>query len=105
MSHTVLRRATHLSLALIFIFVEVGFAMPVSARASSLDLSLPDLNAAYIARLPRYDYDAVQNQPAPGDPVRFKAHIANRGGRATGSFTYRWYIDDVLVASATRASI
>ena len=44
----------------------------------------PDLDVAYIARLPRYDYDASKNLPSQGDLVTFEAHIANRGGQATG---------------------
>jgi competence ComEA-like helix-hairpin-helix protein len=105
MSPNILRRPIRLLFVLILIFANVGFSAPVSARTSRLDLSLPDLNAAYIARLPRFAYDAVPNQPAPGDPVRFKAHITNRGGRATGRFKYRWYIDGVPVASAIWASL
>ncbi len=64
-------------------------------------LALPDLNAAYIARLPRYDYTATKNQPAPGDSVTFQAVVANRGGQNTGTFAYEWYIDSLQVMNST----
>lgn len=63
--------------------------------------ALPDLDAAYIGRTPRYDYDAAKNQPAAGDPVVFEGHIANRSGTAIGSFEFAWYLDDQLVQSGT----
>jgi hypothetical protein len=68
-------------------------------------VSQPDLDVAYVARLPRYDYDAAKNQPAPGDLVTFEAHIANRGVQASGTFTYSWHIDNSLVASTAHPSI
>jgi hypothetical protein len=67
--------------------------------------ALPDLDLAYIARLPRYDYDASKNQPEVGDTVIFEAHIANRGGLATGEFTYNWYIDGLLVNNGSHMSL
>jgi len=63
--------------------------------------TLPDLNAAYIGRLPRYDYTETKNRPAPGDAVTFQAYVANRGGQNTGTFAYAWYIDDNPVLNST----
>lgn len=65
--------------------------------AARLQLALPDLDAASIARTPRYDYDAFKNQPAPGDALVFTARLANRGGLASGSFAYRWQIDGLTI--------
>ncbi len=72
---------------------------PVETAISALQLTLPDLDVANIARTPRYNYDAPKNNPAPGDVVTFQARISNRGGQATGVFAYAWYIDQVLVQS------
>lgn len=52
-----------------------------------------DLNATFIERTPRYDYDALKNNPEPGDTVRFHGHIIN-WSRYTISPEYRWEIDD-----------
>ena len=74
---------------------------PVAMVVSALQLTLPDMNVANIARTPRYDYNASKNNPTPGDIVTFQARIANRGGQSTGVFQYAWYIDQVLVQSNT----
>jgi hypothetical protein len=73
--------------------------------AASDQLTLPDLDMAYIGRTPRYDYSAIKNQPAPGDTVAFEGHVANRGGQATGQFAYAWSIDDATVLTGTQASL
>jgi HEAT repeat protein/sugar lactone lactonase YvrE len=54
---------------------------------------LADIDLGYIARLPRYDYDAEKNNPAPGDEVTFVAHVRNTGAKSTGRFSYEWTID------------
>jgi len=95
-------------------FTAVGSAaaettvVPFASGTTTLmpsSISQSDLDVAYISRLPRYDYDAVKNQPAPGDAVTFQAHIANRGAQASGTFIYSWYIDNLLFASASQQSI
>jgi len=54
---------------------------------------LADIDLRFIARLPRYDCDAEKNTPAPGERVRFVAHIRNAGTQRTGKFGYQWFID------------
>ncbi len=39
----------------------------------------PDLDLAYVERLPRYASDRVKNSPEPGDTVRSVAHVYNMG--------------------------
>jgi hypothetical protein len=74
---------------------------PVEARLENLSerlqLALPDLNAAWISRTPRYDYDQPKNQPEAGDRVVFTARVANRGGQESGPFNYVWTIDGAPV--------
>jgi hypothetical protein len=91
--------------------IVLGLVIPGSLVASAQDkaiksmLALPDLDAAYIARLPRYDYDAAKNQPISGDVVTFQANIANRGSQNTGTFSYGWYIDNTSVYSNTHPGL
>lgn len=92
-----------LALAVLF-FPGAAFAAPRPGYL--LQATLPDLDAAFISRLPAYDYDdPVKNRPAPGDPVTFQAHVANRGGLSTGAYGYTWYIDGAPVLSASAASL
>lgn len=90
-------------LCLIVLGVVTSVSIVASAQDNVLEsmLALPDLDLAYIARLPRYDYDAAKNQPASGDAVTFQANIANRGGQNTGAFSYSWYIDNTPVFTST----
>lgn len=44
-----------------------------------VDRNRPDLLVQFISQLPRYNNMAVKDRPAPGDPVEFEVHIANRG--------------------------
>ncbi len=78
---------------------------PLEAVVAALQLEQPDLDALNIARLPRYDYDAAKNLPAPGDQVTFEARVANYGGQATGEFAYTWYLDGTPVMSTSRPSL
>jgi hypothetical protein len=84
-------------------FPGAGFAAPGPGRL--LQSTLPDLDAAFISRLPAYDYDAARNRPAPGDPVTFHAHVANRGGQDSGGYGYTWTIDGAPALSASAASL
>lgn len=77
----------------------------LSHTSTHLQANAPDLDAAFIMQLPRYDYDAPKNTHAPGDSVSFVAHVANRGNQPTGSFTYRWYIDDSLALEGANPSL
>jgi hypothetical protein len=63
-----------------------------------------DLDVTYIERTPRYDYDAVKNNPAPGDLVTFRGHIKN-WDNLTSSATYRWDLDGIPVASGTLSNL
>ena len=78
---------------------------PLKDVMAKLQLAIPDLDTANIERLPKYDYDAVKNQPAPGDAVTFQARVVNRGGQATGTFAYTWYIDALPVLSGSGANL
>ena len=80
-------------------------ASPPGKRTGRSIPSLPDLDLAYIARLPRYDYDAAKNEPKAGDAVTFEAHVANRGLQASAVFAYGWYLDDILVKNATHPAL
>ena len=93
----------------ILVLCSLYLSNPVHARVSrngekSL-LTFPDLNAAYISRIPRYDYSEPKNQPAHGDAVIFQAHVANRGGQNTGTFAYSWYIDGLLVLNSSSPNL
>ena len=59
-----------------------------------------DLNVTYIERTPRYNFDAVKKNPAPGDLVTFRGHVRN-WDNLTPSADYRWELDGVPVASGT----
>ena len=59
-----------------------------------------DLNVTYIERTPRYNYDSVKKNPAPGDVVTFHGHIRN-WDYLTPAANYRWELDGVPVASGT----
>ena len=78
---------------------------PIQKLVARLGAGAADLNAASIARLPRYDYDAAKNTPAAGDEKTFVARVANRGTESTGVFTYTWSIDDTAVLSGTHPSL
>ncbi|MBI9017973.1 MAG: PQQ-binding-like beta-propeller repeat protein [Phycisphaerae bacterium] len=54
-----------------------------------------DLDVTLIERYPRYDYDAVKNNPEPGDIVTFKGHIINWSQQAS-EVEYVWLIDGEL---------
>ena len=55
-----------------------------------------DLNVTYIERLPRYNYDAAKNNPAPGDLVTFRGHVRN-WSNWTPQAEYWWLIDGQVV--------
>lgn len=86
----------------------------------------PDIDVLYITRTPRYqrnvsleksnanpsDYGntqpttnlvelAKQRWPRTGETVTFTAVVKNLGNTPTGQFTYKWYFDDLEVASGT----
>jgi len=105
MLHNIFYRLVGLLAILVIMFPGDGLALTASSPRELQNLNLPDLNSAYIARLPRYDYDAPKNQPSAGDTVTFEAQIANRGGQATGSFTYTWSMDGAVVSTATSPSL
>jgi hypothetical protein len=64
-----------------------------------------DLDVTFIERTPRYDYDAAKNNPEPGDPVVFTAHVRNWGGTALASVAYLWKLDGSPVASGTLTNV
>ena len=89
------------SLALLAALLALSTIAPAQAAGTAsrtasapIAATTPDLDATYIGRTPRYDYDATKNQPAAGDSVVFEGHVANRGTGAVGSFSFAWYIDD-----------
>ena len=76
-----------------------------------------DLDVTYVRRTPLYNrYQVVWQDELPilapgteddkrwpdyGESVTFTAHFKNKGTVASGSFQYRWYIDDAEVGSGT----
>jgi hypothetical protein len=60
-----------------------------------------DLNVTLIERTPRYNYDAVKKNPAPGDTVTFHGHIKNWGFTTHPVVEYRWQIDGETVEEGT----
>jgi hypothetical protein len=78
---------------------------PIDLLSNRLQLALPDLNVASISRTPRYDYDQPKNNPYPGDLLIFSARVANRGGTATGRFSYVWSINGVPAASGAYSNL
>ena len=76
-----------------------------------------DLDVTFISRAPMYKSYCVEYSdgipslcpgtenekrwPDPGEVVTFTAHIVNKGTLAGSSFDYKWYIDEVEMASGT----
>lgn len=61
-----------------------------------------DLNATYIERLPRIDYDANKatgGWPARGQAVEWVAHMRNWGEKHIPEVGYRWILDGKTVGS------
>lgn len=94
-------------IALLALLLALGTIAPAQAAdpanrigLASLAAAQPDLDAAYIGRTPRYDYDAAKNQPAAGEPVVFEGHVANRSAKTIDSFSFAWYIDDQVAQAA-----
>jgi photosystem II stability/assembly factor-like uncharacterized protein len=82
-----------------------GGVFPAQERVAVPDVSLPDLNVRFIQRTPAYAWDQPQKWPAPGEPVTFTGHIANRGGTAVGSFAYAWAIDGASQPTQTHPGL
>lgn len=78
---------------------------PVEMDREPMQRGLPDLDAAFVMRTPRFSYRAAKNGPAPGDKVTFVAHAINYGGQPTGSFDYVWSVDGAEVLSGTQPSL
>jgi len=92
---------------------------------SQVSLTQPagiDLDVTYISRAPLYTrYDVWytddgrpylrpgtendQRWPAPGEVVTFTVHIINKGTIASGTFTFKWFIDGSEVHSGTHGSL
>jgi hypothetical protein len=81
-----------------------------------------DLDVTYIGRTPMYKRYEVwytgdgrpylrpgtesdKRWPSLGETVTFTAHILNKGTEASGSFAFKWFIDDIEVGSGTHASL
>ena len=78
-------------------------ALEQLALTKSLQVGLAeprDLDATYIERTPRYDYDAAKGNPTIGEDVTFHGHIKN-WGPPTPSVKYLWHIDGKPVAEGT----
>ena len=60
-----------------------------------------DLDATYIERTPRYDYDGAQGWPAAGDPVTFHAHVVNWSPIALTDVRCDWAIEDEPAGTVT----
>lgn len=77
----------------------------LTARGFLKSLADPtDLNVTYIERTPRYNYDATKNNPAPGDPVTFTAHVKLWGGQSLTDVAYRWELDGETVEAGVIAN-
>jgi hypothetical protein len=86
-------------LALVAVMLVIGLIAPSTARAEGIDL-----DATYIERTPRYEYDTATNNPHPGDTVTFTAHVKCYGASAT-NVAYRWQIDGATVGTGTIPTI
>jgi hypothetical protein len=81
-----------------------------------------DLDVTYINRSPMYNRynvlytadgkpylnpgtDTDKRWPSPGELVTFTAHIFNKGTIASGSFSFKWYVDGLEVQSGTHTSL
>ena len=64
-----------------------------------------DLDVTFIERTPRYDYDAAQNNPLPGELVTFHGHIRNWGPDTVAAVGYRWQLDGQTVATGTLSNV
>lgn len=64
-------------------------APPASPSATVEASPAADLDLLYIERLPKYPWYADKNWPDVGEPVQFRAYIANKGDIASGPFTLR----------------
>ncbi len=93
-----------LFISAIMVTPSFGQQLPVNPHRGNSGSTI-DIDVTYIGRSPRYDYDAAKNTPAAGDVVTFTANVRSRGTSATGSFTYKWYIDGVEASSGVSSSI
>jgi hypothetical protein len=81
-----------------------------------------DLDVTYISRAPLYNPYSVlytadlqpylqpgtendQRWPSQGELVTFTAHIRNKGTIDSGSFTFKWFVDDLEVAAGTHDNL
>src|SRR6266540_3359827 len=81
-----------------------------------------DLDVTYISRTPMYNRYSVwytadlrpylqpgtendKRWPSPGEIVTFTAHIMNKGTINSGSFTFKWFMDGIEVATGTHSSL
>ncbi|HEY3266195.1 MAG TPA: hypothetical protein VGM37_04665 [Armatimonadota bacterium] len=75
-------------------------SLTVPVQAYKAGNSAFDLDAMYIERTPRIDYDANKatgGWPKPGQRVVWKAHLHNWGDRDVPSVNYQWILDGVPV--------
>jgi hypothetical protein len=85
---------------LLFVFIFL------SGMCSSLVLADDtDLDVTFIERLPRYDYDAAQNNPEPGDTVTFNGHIKHWGDTELTEVDYVWFMDGTPVPVDTLTNL
>lgn len=61
---------------------------------------LPDLDVAFIERLPKIDYDNPKKWPDQGETVEFRAQVKNHGSQNSGVFNYQWKIDEEVFAGS-----
>jgi len=97
-------------------------AAPLQTKAALTKPAGIDLDVTYISRTPmdnRYDvwYTADgkpylrpgsendKRWPSFGEQVTFTAHIINKGTIASGSFSFKWFIDGGEVQSGTHPSL
>jgi len=86
--------------------LQIALVAAALASGTGTALAVPgDLNVTLIERVPRYDYDAAKNNPAPGDIVTFRAHIRNWSTAALTNVPYRWSIDGAAAGGGTLSTI
>jgi hypothetical protein len=78
---------------------------PAQVDRESARREAPDLDAAYVTRLPRYSYRAAPSGPRPGEVVTYVAQVANAGAEPSGPFDYAWRIDGQPPLSGTHPSL
>ena len=75
-------------------FMGLSAEFPVSLVEARRTNRTPDLDVAFIERLPGLPFDGPKGWPEPGETVTFRAHLIWWGDTSIHDVEYAWRIDD-----------